>query len=103
MKNEGLTEDIRVGFLVYLLCHKRPPHEILKPTFIDQRDVFSSEFEGMTNELFTYEQFESVKIHLVEKINLSLTDNEKYSYCHSLKINQIGIFFQFPMFKIYQQ
>ncbi len=29
-ENEGLTNGIKVGFLTYLLCHKRPPNELLK-------------------------------------------------------------------------
>lgn len=31
LENEGISQDIITGFLVYLMSHKRPPNELLRP------------------------------------------------------------------------
>jgi predicted nucleotidyltransferase component of viral defense system len=78
MLNEiGFTEEIQQGFLFFLLCGKRPIHEVLKPNFIDQRAVFASQFAGMTDENFTYEEFESIREKLVFLVNNSWTNSDK--------------------------
>ena len=70
MLNEiGFTEEIKQGFLFFLLCGKRPLHEVLKPNFIDQQIVFTSQFAGMTDEHFTYDEFEQIRADLVLMIN----------------------------------
>ena len=73
----GFTEEMKQGFLFFLLCGKRPIDEILKPNFISQKVVFESQFAGMTNENFTYDEFEKIRGELVLIVNNSLTDNEK--------------------------
>ena len=73
----GFTEEIKRGFLFFLLCGKRPIDEILNPNFTNQRVIFDSQFSGMTNEEFTYEEFEHIRKELVPLIQKSLTDNEK--------------------------
>jgi len=59
------------------MCHKRPPNEILKPTLIDQSALFNSDFKGMTNMEFTYEDFLRTRDQLVTKISESLSSNDK--------------------------
>ena len=73
----GFTEEIKRGFLFFLLCGKRPLHEILNPNHIDMQVVFTSQFTGMTDENFTYEEFERIRAYLVLLVNNSLTGNEK--------------------------
>jgi predicted nucleotidyltransferase component of viral defense system len=73
----GFTEEIKQGFLFFLLCGKRPIDEVLNPNFTNQRVIFDSQFSGMTNEEFTYEEFEKIRSELVPLIPKSLTDNEK--------------------------
>jgi len=73
----GFTEEIKQGFLFFLLCGKRPIDEVLNPNFSNQRIVFDSQFSGMTNDEFTYEEFEKNRKKLVPLIQKSLTDNEK--------------------------
>ena len=57
----GFTEEIKQGFLFFLLCGKRPIDEVLNPNFTNQRVIFNSQFSGMTNEKFTYEEFEEIR------------------------------------------
>ncbi|MBN3584852.1 nucleotidyl transferase AbiEii/AbiGii toxin family protein [Algoriphagus aestuarii] len=77
LENEGFTEEIKKGFLLFLLCSKRPIHEMLSPNFIDQRNALTNQFEGMSSEPFSYEDFEKTREELVNIIHQSLTDKDK--------------------------
>lgn len=77
LQKVGFTEEIKQGFLFFLLCGKRPIDEVLNPNFANQRVIFDSQFSGMTNEEFTYEEFEKIRKELVSMIQKSLTDSEK--------------------------
>ncbi len=73
----GFTNEIKQGFLFFLLCSKRPFDELLNPNYIDQRVVFKSQFSEMTDEEFTYEEFENIRGELIEIIQKSLTLKDK--------------------------
>jgi len=77
LENEGISKDIMTGFLVYLMCHKRPPNELLKPTFQDQSALFDLDFKGMTNIEFDYANFVKTREVLIEKINAGISSNDK--------------------------
>ncbi|MGZ3808928.1 MAG: nucleotidyl transferase AbiEii/AbiGii toxin family protein, partial [Bacteriovorax sp.] len=77
LENEGLSQEIMTGFLVYLMCHQRPPHELLKPTLLDQKALFDSDFKGMTNIEFNYAHFTKTREMLIEKINANLSSDDK--------------------------
>lgn len=66
LENEGVSRDIMTGFLVYLMCHKRPPNELLKPTLQDQSTLFDADFKGMTNIDFDYAAFVKTREVLIE-------------------------------------
>ncbi len=76
-EGEGITDEIRIGFIVFLLSHNRPINEMLNPNLLDQRSTFSSQFEGMANIEFTYQDFENTRIKLVSEINKCLTEEER--------------------------
>lgn len=76
-ENDGLTEDIKNGFIAALLSHNRPINELLQPNELDQKDVFDSQFKGMATQPFTYQNFEEVRRQLVEKVSHSLSDQDK--------------------------
>ena len=50
LDNEGLTDNIRKAFIVYLISHNRSLIEILNPGLQDIKDIFESDFVGMTTE-----------------------------------------------------
>ncbi|OYW18738.1 MAG: nucleotidyltransferase [Sphingobacteriales bacterium 12-47-4] len=77
LEEEGITEEIKEGFILFLLCSDRPINEIIAPNFLDQRSAFSNQFKGMTDEEFSYEEYENVREKLVKAIRLSLTDKDK--------------------------
>lgn len=48
LANEGVDDDLRRAFIVYLLSHDRPMSEVLKPTLKDITEEYGRGFEGMT-------------------------------------------------------
>lgn len=49
MANEGIDETLRRAFLVYLLSHDRPMHELLAPKRKEITGEFERAFNGMTD------------------------------------------------------
>lgn len=76
-ENEGLTDEIKIGFIAALLSSYRPINEMLNPNFQDQRAAFESQFAGMTIDTFSYEDFEATREQLVKEIHKSLTDDDR--------------------------
>jgi predicted nucleotidyltransferase component of viral defense system len=77
LETEGFTTEIKEGFLLCLLCSDRPINEVIFPNFQDQRSAHANQFSGMTDEPFTYEEYESVRKKLVATIIEHLTDRDK--------------------------
>jgi predicted nucleotidyltransferase component of viral defense system len=77
LKNEGLNDEIRKAFIVYLISHPRPMIEILNPRFMDIRTVFETEFEGLTAESVACEDLSAIRERLVSMILSDLTTQEK--------------------------
>jgi predicted nucleotidyltransferase component of viral defense system len=44
LENEGITDDIRQAFVIYLACSPRPMSELLAPNELDVRDIYNKEF-----------------------------------------------------------
>jgi predicted nucleotidyltransferase component of viral defense system len=76
-ENEGISEETKDGFIVYLLSHKRPPYEILYPTKKDMRDLFKNEFEGMSSMDFNYDDFEKARDWLIKKVDRLITKRDR--------------------------
>lgn len=77
LEKEGFTPEIKEGFLLCLLCSDRPINEVIIPNFQDQRSALANQFSGMTDEPFTYEEYESVREKLVSIIHDHLTDKDR--------------------------
>ena len=77
LTNDGLTGDIRLGFMAALFSHSRPIHEMIRPNFQDQEKVFESQFAGMAFTPFSYADFEATRERLVQEINKGWTDNDR--------------------------
>ena len=73
----GYSADIKEGFLFFLLCGKRPIHELLRPHCINQTAVFESQFKGMTEHAFGYDEYVNTREDLIKMINESLTNEDK--------------------------
>lgn len=77
IQDQGFDQEIKIGFIFALLSSKRPIREILFPHFIDQRKAFSHQFQGMTKDTFTYDDFEKTRQKLVRIIHDSLSVSDK--------------------------
>jgi predicted nucleotidyltransferase component of viral defense system len=73
----GYSTDIKEGFIFFLLCGKRPIHELLNPHDIDQSVVFDSQFNGMTDSTFGYNEYQDTREQFIRVINESLTIEDK--------------------------
>jgi hypothetical protein len=49
---EGITDDIRLSFVILLASHDRPTSERLNPNRKDLKQVFADQFEGMSLEVY---------------------------------------------------
>lgn len=77
LKNEGITTQIKVGFLISLLGHNRPPHEILSPNLQDHRHILMKEFVGMSKEDFSYDEHVYTFRQLIRSVNDALNDQDR--------------------------
>ena len=77
LENEGITENIRIAFIGYLISHSRPLNELLNPNFNDLGEVYRNEFKGMEFESVTLDDLRSVQHELPALLIEGLTDKEK--------------------------
>lgn len=77
LENEGLTDDLRKTFIVFLISHQRPMAELLAPHRKDIRAVYEAEFRHMAKIDVPVEELEAVREKLIEQIHSGLTQNEK--------------------------
>jgi len=68
LAGEGISEELRKAFLVYLLSHNRPMAEILAPTRLEIAEEFARGFEGMTDTSVTVEELSQAREDLIEGI-----------------------------------
>ena len=77
IENEGLTDEIRKAFIVYLISHPRPIVELLNPNFIDISKTYENEFRGMTTEEIRLKDLIQTRATLVQLLKENLTTNER--------------------------
>ena len=68
LANEGIGDDLRRAFIVYLLSHGRPMFEVLKAARKDITAEFMRGFEGMTDTPITLAELVAVREQLVAEI-----------------------------------
>lgn len=76
-ESHKFTEEIKKAFLVYLICGNRPMHEMIKPTLLDQRLLFTEQFQGMVENSPTYEELELAREKLVDTVGIELSSADK--------------------------
>ena len=77
LRGTGYTDEIKNGFIFFLLCGNRPFHELLNPKRIDQRVIFDSQFSGMTDQPFSYGEFEETREQVILEVNKCLTASDR--------------------------
>lgn len=84
LENEGITDNIRKAFVVYLASHDRPIHELIEPTRKDIAKIYESDFRDMTEEPVSLEELLKTRDRFITKLKKELTKDEK-NFLISLK------------------
>jgi len=77
LENEGFTNEIKEGFLLCLLSSDRPINEVISPNYQNQHQALDNQFAGMTEETFSYEEYEVTRNNLVKTIHGGLSQKDK--------------------------
>jgi hypothetical protein len=77
MRQDGLTYKVRKAFIVYALSHPRPLAELLKPNLQPLKEIFHTEFSGMTRQTVTLTELEEARVWLLEAVLRGLTEAER--------------------------
>lgn len=78
LEGPGLTDEIKKGFLLHLISHDRPMHEVIDPTRKDVRDIYKAEFAEMTEETVPYDVLVETRERLILGLKNGLTNDEKH-------------------------
>jgi len=68
LANEGITDDLRQAFIVYLLSHDRPMSEVLAPTLVNIKSAFTHGFSGMTRDPVELADLLAARAALIESV-----------------------------------
>ncbi|WP_027555912.1 nucleotidyl transferase AbiEii/AbiGii toxin family protein [Bradyrhizobium sp. Cp5.3] len=66
--NEGITDDLRKAFIVYLISHDRPISEVVVPRRKDIQHEFTHGFEGMSANEVTLDELLKTRETLIAEI-----------------------------------
>jgi hypothetical protein len=77
LAHEGITEEIRKAFLVYLISHSRPINELLNPRWQNLEASFEREFRGMTTDDVSLKELGEVREVMLVALRGGLTENER--------------------------
>ena len=75
--NISSFEVVKDGFMLCLLGSDKPIIESLQPNEIDQTEALNNQFEGMSDVVFSYEDYKQARSQLVEMVQDSLTMDDK--------------------------
>jgi predicted nucleotidyltransferase component of viral defense system len=68
LANEGITDDLRKAFIVYLISHDRPISEVVVPRRKDIEHEFKHGFQGMTADEVTLDELLEARETLIAEI-----------------------------------
>lgn len=77
LANEGISDDLRRAFIVYMLCHKRPMGEVLGSAQKDIAQLYERNFVGMTEENVPLADLLAARVALVEEIVGNMPDEHR--------------------------
>lgn len=74
LANEGIDDALRRAFIVYLLSHNRPMHEVLVCLPKDLNKPFKADFDGMTDKPVSVAALVGAREALVKEIRGKMSD-----------------------------
>lgn len=77
LANEGVDDELRRAFLVYMISHDRPMFEVLAPTRKDITQLFERDFDGMTDKVIKIEELIAAREALIAGMVLDMPEAHK--------------------------
>jgi predicted nucleotidyltransferase component of viral defense system len=77
LENEGITDEIRKAFVIYLASHDRPIHELIEPTRKNIARLYESDLVDMTEQEVSLEELIKTRERYILKLKNELTTSEK--------------------------
>ncbi|NLS18868.1 nucleotidyl transferase AbiEii/AbiGii toxin family protein [Rhizobium sp. P40RR-XXII] len=77
LTNEGLSDDLRETFIVYLLSHNRPMGEVLSGRVKDLANEYQNGFEGMTEEVVAIKELIETQHEMIEVLIGGMPDHHR--------------------------
>ena len=77
LANEGISDDLRRAFIVYLISHDRPISEVLAPNRKDITHEFDHGFDGMTTDGVTLDELIAARERLIASIARDMPEPHK--------------------------
>jgi hypothetical protein len=68
LANEGINDELRKAFIVYLLSHNRPMAEVLAPMRLDISAEFARGFNGMTETPVTLDELQRAREDVIASV-----------------------------------
>ena len=84
LEAEGLSDEIRTAFVVYLASHSRPIAELLDPKLKPLEKLFESQLAGMIRSPVTCRELEATREQLIRRVQRDLSPSER-AFLVSLK------------------
>jgi predicted nucleotidyltransferase component of viral defense system len=86
---EGIDDDLRLAFLVYLTSHHRPMHEVLAPARKDIAAAYAREFEGMTIEPVPLDELIAAREDVIAAMVTDMPDEHR-AFLISFELGEPG-------------
>ena len=77
LTNEGITKELRVAILIYLISHNNSPHTLLSPRLKDVSHEYQTNFIGMANDEISLETLLEARESLITDILENMPDTHK--------------------------
>ncbi|WP_287831888.1 nucleotidyl transferase AbiEii/AbiGii toxin family protein [Idiomarina sp.] len=77
LAEEGISRDIFVGFITYVLSHPRPINEVMAPNWKPLDNTFQDEFDGMTFEPVDLNELKSIRPRMLAALQAHFTEKDR--------------------------
>jgi len=102
LEENHINDENKPGIILCLLSSNRPIYEILSPSRTNQRQAFENQFKGMSDEPFSYDDFEETREKLIIRINELLNNEDKQFLINFKKLSPEWDLYDFKNFPAVQ-
>ena len=77
LEHEGISDKLKEAFIVYLISHNRRIVEILNPSLLYIRQMYETDFIGMTSDSIKLTNLIAIRFELIKRVNALLNERDK--------------------------